>query len=358
MNISKEPPTEEPVRSTKLSLILGIVLVVVAGIVWWLSRTSRETTPSQRSEDAQQSGRTSEVTEVRTASPNRSTEPPTNASQLQPQAPTTIRDYTSDQNVPIRFWGKVVDQDENPLAGVTVILSARSWGVANLAQLNPSFEEFERATRADGRFELTDAKGDVLTVKKLLKEGYEASPKALQNFGYNISTNHVPDSNNPHVFRMWKKGPPQNLIVHRLSRVGIPCDGTPVTFDLFTNQKVTSNGDLRIRLTRAPLQLASRDTKYDWTATIEVSDGGLIQSTDEFMLLAPIEGYSVVETIAVPKDDPAWSPYLRKQFYVKLRNGTAFGKINISLATDYQPPPAGLTMEVTLNPTGSRSLEQ
>jgi hypothetical protein len=157
---------------------------------------------------------------------------------------------------------------------------------------------------------------------------------------------------------MWKQGPSQPVITHRFSRNGIPCDGTPVSFDLVAGTKESQVRDLVVTLSRNPVNLTRGDEKFDWTATFELPDGGLVESQDEFMFKAPESGYQRSFRVEMLKDLPTWKRLLKKRFYVTLRGGKLFGSLDVNLSAFYQTSPTGLTMDVVINPTGSKSLER
>src|SRR5436190_17829409 len=116
------------------------------------------------------------------------------------------------KNVPIRFWGKIVDQNNSPLTGVTVRATVRHWQGGPGIGLNASFPEKMALSDQDGRFEINGGNGDLLTIRGLEKVGYELDKGALRSFGYNISENIQPDRANPIILRMWKAGAKQALI--------------------------------------------------------------------------------------------------------------------------------------------------
>jgi hypothetical protein len=262
------------------------------------------------------------------------------------------------QNVPITFWGKVVDQDGQPLAGVRVLMEAREWHSPAPTQVTPHFTNIERNTGADGQFNVIGAKGDILTIKSVAKEGYTTSPKALRSFGYNISQNHPVDADNPVVIRLWKVGNPEPLVLTEKSS-RIPYDGTPTTFDLLRGQMMqglNGPGDLRITLIRSPLKI-SRGDRFDWKATIEAIDGGVILSNDELMHYAPEVGYNAKIEIDMPTSSLNWTSRQRLSFYIKSRGGQCYGRVSIVLDTDSPRETTGMLITSAINPSGSRNLE-
>jgi hypothetical protein len=267
-----------------------------------------------------------------------------------------VADHVRKKNVPIKFWGVVVDQNDMPLPDVVVRLAVRQWYVASPSNVEPQFDKHEKITGADGAFDLSNGQGDVLTVESVEKPGYVLSSKAGRTFGYNISTNFIPDPSRPTIFKMWKRGEAQPLITHYLSRAGIPCDGEAAYFDLMQGKKTSGQGDLIVRFRRNPVRLLPGIRRYDWAIEFEMPQGGLLETNDEFMFMAPEEGYKSTLKIEMPKDSPEWKPRLDRQFFIRLRNGQ-YGRLVLRLSTHYEPPPTGLTMDIAINPSGARSLE-
>jgi len=210
----------------------------------------------------------------------------------------------------------------------------------------------ETLTDSDGRFEWTDGTGDVLNIETITKEGYRISPKTGLNYGVASGS-----FENPVIFKMWKLGESQKLISHSLSRVGIPVDGQPVQFDLFGGLKVPSAGQLIIRFERDPQILSSGDSRYGWTAEIEIPNGGLIVSNDEFMYEAPESGYQEFFKVEMSKTADGWKSTLDQSFYIQLENGKYFGTLTVHLLTFHSPPPIVLNLDMTINPNGSRNLQ-
>ena len=123
-----------------------------------------------------------------------------------------------------------------------------------------------------------------------------------------------------------------------------------------TGRMNSERGDLRVSFVRSPINLAFPQEKHDWILTLQVQNGGLLLSEDEFMVLAPQSGYKESLKFEMSKDDPDWTPSLRKQFYVKIRD-RLLGRLSVEFSTDRQPPPTGATLESSVNPSGSSSLE-
>lgn len=155
---------------------------------------------------------------------------------------------------------------------------------------------------------------------------------------------------------MWKKQGADRLVGMRLSRQAISVEGVPITFDLFEGKKNAGTPDLKVTLTRTPVHVARGTNRFDWTASLEIADGGLLPTQDEFAFEAPEEGYQQRLVFEFKKENEDWLPLLRRQFYIKAR-GKIFGRLNIDLSASGEPPPTLITVESSINPTGSRNLE-
>lgn len=335
----------------KRTLLLIIVVLVLLFLLWWLPRT--QSVPSTgKAEPA------TEPTSRQATNASAAPTPPTSAPLSQPDKLEFLRDLARKSNRPIRFYGKVIDQDENPIPGVTVTLGIRTAKEPIPGLVSDLFDYPVVTTDAQGRFSLTDAKGALLTVKSLEKPGYEASPKTInKSYWYWRDPSEVfkPDPDAPEVFRMWKKEGAEKLVLQGVGRA-IPYDGTPTTFDLLSGQ-VTPNGDVRVTLLRNPTQIQWGQRNYEWTATIEVPQGGLILSEDEQMFRAPEEGYQSKLVIHVPANDPDWNDTKDIAVYLKLRGGKYYGRANLGFMVGSDRAGTPFKIRSAVNPSGSRNLE-
>jgi hypothetical protein len=104
-------------------------------------------------------------------------------------------------NVPINFYGHVVDQNGDPVAGATVKLEAQ----ANYFDENRSEQKpYKLETDQNGGFSLIGAYGAIITVSSIEKEGFELSKKTERHYSYTVPADFHPNPEKPVVFRMWK----------------------------------------------------------------------------------------------------------------------------------------------------------
>ncbi len=260
------------------------------------------------------------------------------------------RDRFFEWKMPISFYGKVVDQNDQPLEGVKVIFQWTDMSAKGTS---------EKTVYSDmaGRFDLTGVSGKNLGVIQVYKDGYYRMNKGVQvGFEYAAffePTFHQPDSNNPVLFRLRKAGEIPSELIVRESLIGLPANGAPQTIDLRTGSKVAA-GDVRISVTRGEPNEAKR---YDWSIQIEGANGsGLIESEDEFMFEAPEEGYLPEYSYRFDAGSPDWQGEVRKNYYVRSGNGTDYARLEIKFMPRYQQN-AAARIRFFVNPTGSRNLE-
>lgn len=263
--------------------------------------------------------------------------------------------FVEKKNIPVNFYGKVIDQDGQPVSNVRVVMHVRHPAYSPIVGLTTTYPIKNTLTDTAGRFDWTSGvEGDVLSVESISKDGYLLSPKASNAFSPATGS-----FENPVIIRMWKLGESANLISQDKD-ARIPYDGTPVVFDLLTGQKGSSNsaGDLRVTLIRNPLNIASGyRNAFEWHATIEAIDGGLIQSDDDFMYEAPEDGYQPKIQIDMPTDANKWANIYDISFYAKTRGGQVYSRVKLEFRVDSPKPQTGFTITSAANPSGSRNLQ-
>jgi hypothetical protein len=265
------------------------------------------------------------------------------------------------KNVPVNFWGRVIDQDGAPLAGVRIVMAVRQWHFRPPIGLDATFPKTEVFTDAGGQFQLIDAKGDNLVLESVDKAGYRLSSKMAKSFTYGESPERFfPDASSPVVIRMWKALPAEPLKTFRTSKM-IPYDGTPIKVDLLEGKLVEGGdpgGDLIVRLERNPRDIAvTNRAPFDWRATILAGSGGIAPAGDELAHIAPLEGYGDRIEIDMPKSARNWSPVKEISFFIKGHDGKLHGLVKTEFRANYSGPKTGFSMEAFLNTNGSRIIQ-
>ncbi len=270
-----------------------------------------------------------------------------------------LRELAQKSNRPIHFYGLVLDQDNTPIPDVRITLSIRTAKEPLPGQIGDAFDYPVVTTDAWGQFAITDAKGALLSVKSLEKPGYEASAKKINQAYWYWNDPHAvfhPDTEKPEVFRMWKKAGAERLVRKGIGHA-IPYDGTPTGFDLWAGKAVTSGGDLRVTLMRNPQQIKWGQTHYEWTATIEAVNGGIVESSDEQMYRAPVDGDASKFVVRMAADDQQWTDTKDVTAYLKLRDEKYYGRVELKFMVGADRKVTPFSIVSVINPSGSQNLE-
>jgi hypothetical protein len=249
--------------------------------------------------------------------------------------------------MPIEFYGKVIDQFGQPVAGATVVFQ---WTTVIGPVTNP---EKRTSTGADGRFELKDVQGKVLAVS-VDKVGYDRTDDWIQNFEYAdffYDNFYVPDPNNPVLFHLRKilDADPMYLFnIHNEFTAGSP----PLKLDVASG-KMKIPGDFAFSV-----QIGEKSNKnwFDYSVSMEALNGaGFIVTAEKNPNQAPDTGYQKTFTIQQKTADTNYSPNLSFHFYAKTREGR-YGVVYVDMSVPRRGP-INFYTAVRYNPSGSKNLE-
>lgn len=337
----------------KKIIVIIISMSVLLVLLWWVwTRNEIPLGGREYSETKSKEGQQEEPTGNRPASSANT------VGSLEPSQLDRLREIAVMANKPIKFYGRVVDQNDAPIPGVKITLQIRAMKEAGLGVIADLFEDTVVLSDASGRFSLVDSKGSVLTVKALEKTGYEPSKKSTnRSFRYwdNENVRYKPDAAEPEIFRMWKKGT-QEPLLRGNKFYGIVPDGRMYTIDLLRHLKIEGDaiGDFRVAIHRpSEVQVGS---KYGWKCIMVAIDGGLIESDAEQMYLAPETGYQQQYHIEMAVSHPDWEEKAKRQLYLRSRGGEVYARLEVEVYANYQDK-AVFSVEYYANPSGSRNLE-
>lgn len=247
----------------------------------------------------------------------------------------------------INFYGKVVDENTNPVSGADIHFSWQE------IPAEDAMKTFDTTSDGAGLFSLQDARGWTLGVS-VSKQGYYGSRKDNDSFRYGSlgGGTFSPDPQNPVVFHLRKKVAPESLVALKRN-YAIPRDGTPVSVDLSTGVASTSeNGNFVVRCwTQNPGQ--SSGGKFDWHCIVTIPGGGAVTNDDEFAFEAPETGYTPSLEISMPADRPNWQDDVDLKFYYRLADGR-YGRMKFTMVAFGHH---FCMIDSVLNPTGLRNLE-
>lgn len=265
----------------------------------------------------------------------------------------------SDYNTPIDFWGKVIDQDGNALAGAKaeIVLDEQA-----------TKKKYVTFSDDKGLFELLGKKGARARIKVFL-DGY--GPTSDEKIGPKISARTIyysmeampayapPTKENPQVFVLRKRNPVANLAHALKKRVSINKTGDAQKIKLKTAGKTV---EIEVHCWSASPVPFTYD-RYDWRAEIQIINGKLLpyNSMNSFQapqIEAPLHGYQQIFQVDMPKDTKEnWSrssPNGKKDFWIQFLDGT-YAKASIRIKTGRKHE---VDAEVWYNLDGTNNFEQ
>lgn len=258
---------------------------------------------------------------------------------------------------PIEFYGKVVDQNNLPVAGADVEIE---WVGTPALYGGDGVGHKKLASDANGLFIIKGIEGKCLGVL-VSKQGYHRRKSwnngSFEYAGFWEPEFIEPDPKNPIVFNLIKKRE-ADPTYHLDSRVIVKAPALEAHLDLLSKPvQKSAPSDLFVRITRPPD--AGDQKPFDWKIEIEGSNGSeLAESEEEFMTLAPAGGYNarlVREHKALRSN--SWP---RTRFYVRNRSRNFYAAVEIEAAAFYPfdgDPGAALFVTATINPNNSPNLE-
>jgi len=256
---------------------------------------------------------------------------------------TKIYEMIVGKNDDIGFFGKVVDENKRGIPGVEVKGFVRSYDknwindIANSARTNgQKKEQWHVTSDPKGLFEITGMRGVSLHIDSFFKEGYVA-PKPTDFFRFSQkefrNRVHKGKSTDPVIFRMWQQRDAQSraMLTKRRFRVYGLSDGSENRIDLLAGKAIISTKkafDLSV-VVSSDLPTMTEDRRYDWSASVSVFNGGIVETSEEHPFKAPQSGYKPKISFRMMASDADWSRKIEKGFYVRSRDGQVYAAVDI-----------------------------
>jgi hypothetical protein len=319
-------------------LVVGL-LIVVGVVLWWL----RAPQPRQTQET---------VAPIAEPGPSPSPEAavtPRSVPPIEERRKAVAEKVRGVLATPITFYGRVVDQNDDPVPDATVNYNA-------LDKFDASGSQYQGKSDANGSFSISGIVGAALSVG-VRKEGhYMIDGKSANTFAYGVGPDSVrrepPTKDDPAIFVLQKMGTAEPLI-HISSRTyRIPRNGAPVEVNLTTG-RVSAPGHLRVE-TWTEDQTKDAKQHYNWRCRISLPNGGLIERYGQFDFRAPADGYRPSDYIVMLRTAEKWQPQAKRDYFIQLPEGN-YGRLTFYMIAQGDH---FFEIESYINPTpGSRNLE-
>ena len=248
----------------------------------------------------------------------------------------------------LTFYGLVVDQNGNPVPGATVEYYAFSDYLSEGSGYNRA------TTDKKGIFEITGVKGSGLSIDKVTRSGYEIRVsqrnfESYNRFGDSVLWSDHSDISKPFIFTGWK-----------VSEQGYPRTSKAKGNYGFKPGKIYSLDFTKSNASRVgrtgmfPLDLQvlfNKDESSYWELILTVPDGGLLETDEEYMNLAPASGY--VSSVSFQGNEKHIDIY--KNYYIHSR-GKLYGRLKLTVKP-HTNVGSGLIIDHVMNLDGGRNLE-
>ena len=272
-------------------IILSVLALGLIGLLCWLL-PRREVADGSNGKvlSAAPTGATEKSSILKRAIPSAAVT--TNLVRQSTEAESIVNRSYDEWRAPIGFFGLVVDENTNRIAGADVHFIWTDLSTTGTSERNATSD-------LEGGFRLQNVTGKTLTVQ-VSKAGYYAYKNYPVGFFYaGENENFVSDINAPVVFKLRKKGKGEPLTVFERDFL-IAKNGEPVRVDLtIGNRANTGDGNLVVECWTND-QGKKPGEKYDWRCRISVPGGGLLMSTNQFDFEAPADGYLPSDEINMP----------------------------------------------------------
>lgn len=260
-----------------------------------------------------------------------------------PTLPQRMTDLLKSMDKPLTFYGRVIDQNGNPVVNAVVETHITdSSGVSDVML----------TTGAEGKFELLNKYGRKIFINKIICTGYENDRKVMGEMLFENGS-YTPDKNKPYIFTVRKKEPATLVLEGDLEWKIRP---TISYYEVDLVERVFSRAgrlkednsqalaDLRINSVLSP----------DKSSCIVTFDGNSTNSeilmNDTLLYVAPETGYDKTLSLEIPIGSK-----ITRYFYVKGRNGGIYSRLGTTLTGKAD----GVIINVNIftNPLGERNLD-
>ena len=261
---------------------------------------------------------------------------------------TQLEQIQNDWRTPINFYGEVMDENTNPVAGANIHFV---W-----TDLSPTgTTEKDTSSDQNGFFSLQNVEGKTLTVE-VSKAGYYAYQNYPVGFFYaGKNENFVPDANNPVIFWLRKKGQGTELVTSQNGirpdlAVRVSINGDPTSVDLL-NKKTVESGDLVLSQIKPDFNHWQQAT--NWSFHLSIPSGGFVGENDPFPFEAPVSGYQSAVDLNFVQGEPDWATHFVTNFYIVFGQPQKYGWLRVEGDIAQET----VFLKYAINPTGSGNLE-
>jgi len=270
----------------------------------------------------------------------------------------------------ITFYGRIIDQYNMPVSGASVFY------IGTNAYLSAGGGRGQVMSDENGYFEI-DTEGASLELGGIGHPEIDgvyhmigSSRKRDASFvSYDDPQGRHPNWRNytkkesAYLIRAWRLGEYEGSVSGNES-LRIDSDGSIYTLNLDKSKRemniVKGEGKGQFRISCQRRHMESNRDYGDWSLSLSPINGGLLETDDLYMNIAPESGYQPSFKVDMKKEQSDYKHTLEnKRFYFKTNNGQEYGSMVVQFQPFYSVSRdiCNIRMTYKINPTGSRNLE-
>ncbi len=246
------------------------------------------------------------------------------------------RDIGLSLNAPLEFYGRVVDQYDKPVPGVSVTLEYNYFSAVVLAAYDAHNSEEKRITDGNGEFNFSGKEGITLSVSlepmkgiRFYRSGWSHNFSANKDSSINMSPT---SKDKPFVFHAYRLGQPANVKQGFIQEFLLP-DSRTYQIKL-AEEKISEDGvgDLKVSVWQKGVY-GERGTS--WGISIESGSNFWFQQADApFLYWAPSDGYQSSWSFSWADGEKNYSDARDFKFWVK--QGDHYGSLSVECGTFFK----------------------
>ena len=328
-------------------LIVAVILAMVTA-VWWAKRIQpNRSSDSPTSKAVQRSRERQPDSEAPKEIPR-----PFNATPEQRRAidEENERRHAEFMNIPIIFYGRVVDQDSKPLAGVQIMPQVkRSTNlVEHYAEVDPVTKCQPVFTDASGHFVIQGYRGYLLDFS-LTRDGYRGWGGGA-SYDRRLPDCHKPNANKPVEFMLISDDLPMAERVYS-KILSFVWNTGPVTVDCGPTV-----GSMVLTPTRNGMNPASKRQAFDWSVDVLATGFGMVLLTEKTPKVVPTDGYDPSHRYNNRREVKEWPSRVRDQYAIRTADGK-YGLMELQLFGDGEDNGVSGNVTIYLNKSGARNID-
>ena len=260
-----------------------------------------------------------------------------------------IRDFYEHADVPMNFYGRVIDQDGKGVEGATISFQSERAGVLMAdGRVANNNEKGTTTSSADGSFSIKGAEGLTLRINLIEKEGYREGGLTARSFGYRGTPEiHNADAAKPVDFLIVSNSSPKTKIVYNKE---IPFSWNRGAVDFL----IPGVGKFVITPTRSKSPDQIRN--FDWHVDVVMDNAELAKIEQGGAKIAPQDGYQKSFQYGSNQGGPKWAGAIQDHYAFKTTSGL-YGIVNFYLVAERPDGEQQGSLEVRINESGARNLD-